>query len=118
MRFPLILQRKLVSTFWAFRHSTLHGGWASRTSEGSAIRYVEGKAAFWAFNHTFRLRNHSMSLSLNEPISQILKTFLKILKWFNAKILTNLKTIKYKMQVYMEFVCKKESARRKNAEDR
>lgn len=118
MRFPLILQRKLVPTFRAFRHSTLHGGWASRTSEGSAIRYVEGKAAFWAFNHMFRLRNHSMSLSLNEPISEILKTFLKVLRWFNAKILTNLKTVKYTMQGYMKFVCKKESVWGKNAEDR
>ena len=105
MCFPLILQRKLVSTFRAFRHSTLHGGWASRTSEGSAIRYVEGEAAFRAFNHMFRLRNHSMSLSLNELISEILKTFLKMLKLFDAKILMNLKTIKYAMQVYMEFVC-------------
>jgi hypothetical protein len=99
MRFPLILQGKLVPTFRAFSHS-------SRTSEGSAIRYVEGKAAFWAFNHMFRLRNHSMSLSSNEPISEILKTFLKVLKWFGTKILMNLKTIKYTMQVYMESVCK------------
>lgn len=107
-----------MSTFWAFSHSTLHGGWAARTSEGSAIRYVEGKAAFWAFNYMFRLRNHSISLSSNETISEILKTFLKMFKWFNAKILTNLKTIKYAMQVYMKFVCKKESTWGKNAEDR
>jgi len=46
-------------------------------------------------HNIFRLRLHFMSLSLNQPLREILKTFLKMVKRFNAEILTTLKTIKY-----------------------
>jgi hypothetical protein len=58
----------------------LHRGWASGTSKGSAIRYVEGKTALWATYYMLLVRTHVTSLSLNQPLSEILKTFLEALK--------------------------------------
>jgi len=50
----------------------------------------------------FGLRTHSLSLSLNQHLIEILKTFLRMLKRFNAKILATLKTIKYSDLMHMK----------------
>jgi hypothetical protein len=102
MRLLLSLrQRKFVSAFWALSHSALYKRWTTRTSKCSAIRYVEGETALRTFHCMFRLRIHFLSLSLNQPLSEILKTFLEILSRY-AEILTTLKTIKYRDSVYMK----------------
>ena len=95
-------QRKFMSAFRALCHSTLHRRWATRTSKCSAICYIEGETAFRTIHYMFLLRIHSMSLSLNQQSSEILKTFLEILSGFNAKILTSLKTIKYGDAIHMK----------------
>jgi len=95
-------QRKFVSAFRALSHSALYKRWTTRTSKCSAIRYVEGETALRTFHCMFLLRIHFLSLSLNQPLSEILKTFLEMLNQFNAEILTTLKTIKYRDSVYMK----------------
>ena len=96
MRLLLSLrQRKFMSAFRALSHSALYKRWATRTSKCSAIRYVEGETALRTFHCMFRLRTHFLSLSPNQPLSEILKTFLRMLIQFNAEILTTSKTIKY-----------------------
>jgi hypothetical protein len=99
--FLSLRQRKFVSAFRALSHSALYKRWTTRTSKCSAIRYVEGETALRTFHCMFRLRTHSFSLSLNQPLSEILKTFLEILSRY-AEILTTLKTIKYRNSVYMK----------------
>jgi hypothetical protein len=102
MRLLLSLrQRKFASAFWALSHSALYKRWTTRTSKCSAIRYVEGETALRTFHCMFLLRIHFLSLSLNQPLSEILKTFLEILSRY-AEILTTLKTIKYRDSVYMK----------------
>jgi len=99
--FLSLQQRKFVSAFWALSHSALYKRWTTRTSKCSAIRYVEGETALRTFHCMFLLRIHFLSLSLNQPLSEILKTFLEILSRY-AEILTTLKTIKYRDSVYMK----------------
>jgi len=93
--FLLLRQRKFVFAFRALSHSALYKRWTTRTSKCSTIRYVEGETAFGTFHCTFRLRTHFLSLSQNKPLREILKTFLEILKRFDAEISTTSKTIKY-----------------------
>jgi len=83
-----------MSAFRALSHFTLYGRCAARTSKCSTIRYVKGETAFWATYYMFRLRLHFISLSLNQPLREILKTFLEMFRRFKAEILTNFKTIK------------------------
>jgi hypothetical protein len=102
MRLLLSLgQRKFVSTFRALSHSALYKRWTTRTSKCSAIRYVEGETALRTFHCMFRLRTHSLSLSPNQQLSEILKTFLEMLSRY-AEILTTLKTIKYCNPVHIK----------------
>ena len=84
-----------MSAFRAFGHVTLHRRWTARTTECSAVRYIERETTFWAFHYMFRLHVHSRSLSLNQTFSEILKIFLEALNGFNVEVLTLLKTIKY-----------------------
>jgi hypothetical protein len=100
--FLSLRQRKFVSTFRALSHSALYKRWTTRTGKCPAIRYVEGETALRTFHRMFRLRTHSFSLSPKQPLSEILKTFLKMLNQFNAEILTTLKTIKYRDSVHMK----------------
>jgi hypothetical protein len=100
--FLSLRQRKFVSTFRALSHSALYKRWTTRTCKCSAIRYVEGETALRTFHCMFRLRTHFLSLSLNQQLSEILKTFLEMLNQFNAEILTTLKTIKYSGSVHMK----------------
>jgi len=72
--FSMFCQWKLMSTLRAFGKSTLHRGWTARTSKGSAIRYVKGKATLWATQYMLRLRIHFASLS-SELDGKILKAF-------------------------------------------
>jgi len=72
--FSMFSQWKLMSTLRAFGKSTLHRGWTARTSKGSAIRYVKGKATLRATQYTLRLRIHFASLS-SELDGKILKAF-------------------------------------------
>ncbi len=99
--FLSLRQRKFVSAFRALSHSALYKRWTTRTSKCSAIRYVEGETALRTFHCMFLLRIHFLSLSLNQPLSEILKTFLEILSRY-AEILTTLKTIKYSDSVHMK----------------
>ena len=99
--FLSLRQRKFVSTFRALSHSALYKRWTTRTSKCSAIRYVEGETALRTFHCMFRLRIHSLSLSPNQPLSEILKTFLEMLNRY-AEILTTLKTIKYCDSVHIK----------------
>jgi hypothetical protein len=99
--FLSLRQRKFVSAFRALSHSALYKRWTTRTGKCSAIRYVEGETALRTFHCMFLLRIHFLSLSLNQPLSEILKTFLEILSRY-AEILTTLKTIKYRDSVYMK----------------
>jgi hypothetical protein len=64
--------------FRALSHFTLHRRWTTRASKCSPIGYVEGETTFWAFYHVLGLCVHSLSLSINQSLSEILKTFLKI----------------------------------------
>ena len=102
MRLLLSLrQRKFMSAFRALSHSALYKRWATRTSKCSSIRYVEGETAFRAMHHMFQLRTHSLLFSLTQHLSEILKTFLRMLIQFNAEILTTSKTIKYSYSMHM-----------------
>ena len=78
--FSMLRHGKLVATFRTLGKFTLHEGWTAGASKGSAVRYVKGKAAFWAFQYILRLRIHPTPLSLNQPPSDVLKTFLETLK--------------------------------------
>ena len=93
--FLSLRQRKFVSTFRTLSHSALYKRWTTRTSKCSTIHYVEGETALRTFHCMFRLRTHFLSLSPNQPLSEILKTFLGILKQSNAEVSTTSKTIKY-----------------------
>jgi hypothetical protein len=96
MRLFLSLRhRKFVPTFRALSHSALYNRWTTRTSKCSAIHYIEGETTLRTSHHMFRLRSHFLSLSPNQPLSEILKTFLEMFNKINAEILTTLKTIKY-----------------------
>jgi hypothetical protein len=87
-----------MSALRALSHSTLYGRWTTGASKCSAIHYVEGKTAFWTLQNMSRLRTHSLSPSLIEPLSKILKTFLETLN--NSKVETSiLKMIKYPIQL-------------------
>lgn len=97
-----LFQWKFMPTFRALSHSTLHGRWTATACECSTVRYVKGKTAFWTFNYTFRLQAHFKSLILNQSSWKILKTFLNNSKRFYAKILTILKTIKYRKSFHMK----------------
>ena len=99
--FLSLRQRKFVSAFWALSHSALYKRWTTRTGKCSAIRYVEGETALRTFHCMFRLRTHFLSLSPNQPLSEILKTFLEMLNRY-AEILTTLKTIKYCDSVHIK----------------
>jgi len=105
--FLALRQWKFVSAFRAFSHSALHGRWTAGTGKCSTICYVEGEAAFRAFHYRFRLRAHSMSLSLNHSFSEILKTFLEMFKKFNAAIIKSIdlkdKTVKSMIKKCMKF---------------
>lgn len=103
--FSSLRQRKFMSTFRALSHSTLYKRWTTRTSKRSAIRYVEDETALGAFHCMFRLRSHFLSLSPNQPLSEILKTFLETFNKFDAEILTTLKTIKYCDLFHMKSIC-------------
>jgi hypothetical protein len=98
----LLRQRKLVSTFRTLSHSALHKRWTTRTSKCSTIRYVETETALGTFYYMFRLRTHFLSLSPDQPLSEILKTFLEMFNKFDAEILTTLKTIKYSVSFHMK----------------
>jgi hypothetical protein len=100
--FSQLRQRKLVSAFRALSHSALYKRWTTRTSSCSAIRYVESETALGTFHYMFRLRTHFLSLSPNQPLSEILKTFLEMFNKFDAEILTTLKTIKYSDSFHMK----------------
>ena len=97
----LLRQRKLMSTFRALSHSALYKRWTTRTCKCSTIRYVESETALGTFYYMFRLRTHFLSLSPNQPLSEILKTFLEMFNKFDAEILTTLKTIKYSNSFHM-----------------
>ena len=73
--FSMLRQGKFMSTFWTLDKFTLHRGWTTRTSKGSAIRYVKGKTTLWATQYVLRLRAHLVSLSLDQTPTGILKTF-------------------------------------------
>jgi hypothetical protein len=87
-------QGKFMPTLWTLSHCALYGRWATRTSKRSTIRYVECKTAFRTFHYVFGLRIHSLSLSPIQPLSERLKTFLKMLPCLYIEVLTIL-TIKY-----------------------
>lgn len=95
MDFSMLLQWKLMSTLRALGKSALHRGWTARTSKSSAISHVKGKAAFWASQHVLRLRTHFTSLSLNQTLIEILKTFLGSIKITGVKNLSTFQIIKY-----------------------
>jgi len=101
-------QGKFMSAFRALSHSTLYRRWTTRTRKCSAIRYIEGETALRAIHYTFRLQTHSLSLSLNQSLSEILKTFLEMLSRFNAEILTTLKTVKYCDSIHMKNCLRRE----------
>ena len=84
-----------MSAFRALSHFTLYGRCAARTSKCSTIGYVERETAFWTTYYMLRLCLHFISLSLYQPLREILKTFLEALRRFKAEISTNFKTIKY-----------------------
>jgi hypothetical protein len=65
-----------MSAFWALSEFASHRGRAGGASEGSAVRYVKGKATFWATHYMFRPFTHFGPLSLNQTAGKILKTFL------------------------------------------
>ena len=100
--FSRLRQRKLMSTFRTLSHPALHKRWTTRTSKCSTIRYVESETTLGTFYYTFRLRTHFLSLSPNQPLSEILKTFLEMFNKFDAEILTTLKTIKYSVSFHMK----------------
>jgi hypothetical protein len=83
---PSLGQRKFVSAFWTFSHGALYGRGAAGASKRSAVCYVEGEAAFWAFHHAFRMRVQCFSLLLSHPLREILKMFLITLKLVYGKI--------------------------------
>jgi hypothetical protein len=85
-----------MSTFRALSHLTMYRSWATRTSKCSAVRYVEGETAFRAFHYVFQLEIRSLLFSINQQVSKVLKTFLKMLNQLNAEILTTSTTIKYR----------------------
>jgi len=105
MRLLLSLrQRKFMSAFRALSHFTVYRRWTTRTSKCSAIRYVEGETAFRTIHYVFQLRTHSLLSSLTQHLSEILKTFLRMLNQFNAEILTTSKTIKYRYSMHIKIV--------------
>jgi len=73
----------------------MHCGWTTRACKGSTISDVESEAAFSALHHMLGLRTHLIPLSSNQPLNEVLKTFLKSINTSYAEILTTLKTIKY-----------------------
>ena len=78
--FSMLRHGKLVATFRTLDKFALHEGWTAGTGKSSAVRYIKGKAAFWAFQYILRLRIHPIPLSLNQPLSDVLKAFLETLK--------------------------------------
>jgi hypothetical protein len=112
-----------MSTFGAFSHFALHGGWAARTGECSTICYVKGESALRTFHYMFRLRAHLMSLSLKYSISQILKTFLEVLEKSDDAIVKSIdlndKTVKSMIEkAYETWLYYKELVWERDAEDR
>jgi hypothetical protein len=99
-----------MSAFRTLGHLTLYRRWTTRTSKCSAIRYVEGETAFRTIHHMFQLRTHSLLFSLNQQLSEVLKTFLRMLNRFNAEILTTSKTIKYVIQCILKIVWEERSS--------
>ena len=99
--FLSLRQRKFMSAFRALGHFTLYRRWTTRTSKCSSIHYVEGETAFRAIHYVSQLRTHSLLFSLTQHLSEILKTFLRMLIQFNAEILTTSKTIKYSYSMHM-----------------
>jgi len=89
----VLRQWEFVSALRAFSHSALYRRWTARTSECSAIRYVESESAFRTIHDMFRLRAHFGSLSVSQPFSHILKTFLETLKQLDAKIIKTINLI-------------------------
>lgn len=80
----MLRQGKFMSTFWTFGKPTLHRGWAAGASKGSAIRYVKGETTLLATQYMLRFQIHPTPLFLDQPSSEVLKTFLtapKLLEW-------------------------------------
>jgi len=103
MQFLLSLRQwKFMSAFRALSHSTLYRRWTSRTSKCPAVCYVKGETTFRTFHNMFSFRTHSSSLSLKQPLTKILKTFLEITRCSNAVILPILQKIKYRDQLHMK----------------
>jgi hypothetical protein len=82
----------------------MHCGWTTRTCKGSTIRDVESEAAFSALHHTFGLPNHLIPLSLNQPLNEVLKTFLKSINTSYAEILTTLKQSNIQIEQYEKLI--------------
>ena len=99
-----------MSAFRTLGHFTLYRRWTTRTGKCSAIRYVEGETAFRTIHYVFQLRTHSLLFSLTQHLSEILKTFLRMLNQFNAEILTTSKTIKYLIQCILKIVWEERSS--------
>lgn len=72
-----------MSAFRTLCHVALHRGWTTRASKCSAIGYVESKTTFRTFHQMLRLGIHYSPLSISQPLSEILKTFLKNIKYYN-----------------------------------
>lgn len=85
VNFSMLRQRKFGSTFRTFDKSTLNRRWTARTSKDSAIGYVKGKAALWAMHYMLWLQAHLMSLSLNQLLIEILKTFSRSVEIIGVK---------------------------------
>lgn len=87
-------QGKFMPALWTLCRFALHGGRTARTSESSAICYVKSKTTFWTGNDPPLTRTHLKPLWIRQPISKILKTFLKMFKQVKTEILT-LETVRY-----------------------
>jgi len=95
-------QSKFMSAFRALSHVTLYRRWTSRTGKCSTICYVKGETTFRTFHNMFSFHTHSSSLSLKQPLTKILKTFLEITRCSNAVILIIVQKIKYCDKLHMK----------------
>jgi hypothetical protein len=80
-------QRKLMLAFWTFSHCALHRRRATGAGKRSAVCYVKGEAAFWAFNQMFRMWVQRLFTPFKSELREILKMFLIILEFVYAKLI-------------------------------